>query len=148
MNLSTAASCGSDIIHQAFEEHHQELRAITRRVRRRFEERDWEGIRRDTVEKLELPSRSIADTVDKLRGRLGARLTDRQLWVAMKEAYTQAILGRDDFEIAQTYFNPQGATGVIHELRIADPRRLSISSMAPGRSRFPRLPRRIFWIMI
>jgi isocitrate dehydrogenase kinase/phosphatase len=40
-----------------------------------------------------------------LRGQLRERLDDRELWVAMKDAYTRAILGRDDFEIAQTYFN-------------------------------------------
>jgi len=100
------AARGADAIHQAFDEHHRALRAITRRVRRRFEERDWEGIRRDTVEKLELPSASVDATVEVLRGRLGELLAgDRALWAAMKEAYTRAILGRDDFEIAQTYFN-------------------------------------------
>lgn len=109
MNLSglspTLAARWAEIIHRAFDEHHQCLRSITRRVRRRFEERDWDGIRRDTVEKLDLPSRSIGETVEILRGQLGDRLADRDVWVALKEAYTEAILGRDDFEIAQTYFN-------------------------------------------
>lgn len=105
MDTRTAAR-GADTIHQAFDEHHRALRAITRRVRRRFEERDWESIRRDTVERLELPSVSIDATVAALRGLLAGReLEDRALWAAMKEAYTRAILGRDDFEIAQTYFN-------------------------------------------
>jgi isocitrate dehydrogenase kinase/phosphatase len=105
MDLASAAARGAETIHQAFDEHHQCLRSITRRVRRRFEERDWDGIRRDTVEKLDLPSRSVGATVETLRGQLGERLADRAGWAAMKEAYTRAILGRDDFEIAQTYFN-------------------------------------------
>ncbi len=99
------AAQGAEAIHRAFDEHHQCLREITRRVRQRFEERDWDGIRRDTVEKLDLPSRSIDGTIEILRSQLGERLADREAWVALKEAYTQAILGRDDFEIAQTYFN-------------------------------------------
>ena len=41
MDLASAASRGAGTIHQAFEEHHQYLSAITRRVARRFEERDW-----------------------------------------------------------------------------------------------------------
>lgn len=102
---SDIAAQGAETIHRAFDEHHQCLRAITRKVRRRFEERDWDGIRRDTVEKLNLPSRSIDGTIEILRGQLGERLADREVWVALKEAYTRAILGRDDFEIAQTYFN-------------------------------------------
>jgi isocitrate dehydrogenase kinase/phosphatase len=105
MDLAHAAARGAATIHRAFEDHHEHLRAITRRVARRFEERDWEGIRRDTVEKLDLPGRSVRETVAALRTGFGARLIDRSLWTAMKEAYTRAILGRDDFEIAQTYFN-------------------------------------------
>ena len=105
MDLPSAAARGAETIHQAFDEHHRALRAITRRVRQRFEERNWEGIRRDTVEKLDLPSWSAEETVESLRGQLRDRLADREVWAAMKGAYTRAILGRDDFEIAQTYFN-------------------------------------------
>jgi isocitrate dehydrogenase kinase/phosphatase len=105
MDLRDAAARGADTLHRAFDEHHGELRAITRRVGRRFEERDWEGIRHDTLEKIELPNRSVGETVETLHRHLGARLADRAVWAAMKEAYTRAILGRDDFEIAQTYFN-------------------------------------------
>ena len=105
MDLPNSAARGAEAIRQAFDEHHRALRAITHQVKRRFEERDWEGIRRDTLEALELPSRSLDATVAILRGQLGDLLTDRSVWAAMKEAYGRAILGRDDFEIAQTYFN-------------------------------------------
>ncbi len=105
MDLKKAAARGAETICRAFDGHHQRLRAITRRVKVRFEERDWDGVRSDTVEKLDLPSRSIGETMEALRGQLGERLAGREIWVALKEAYTQAILGRDDFEIAQTYFN-------------------------------------------
>jgi isocitrate dehydrogenase kinase/phosphatase len=115
MDLPTPAGQAAATIHQAFDEHHRALRAITRRVRRRFEERDWEGIRRDTLEKLELPSWSIDETVETLRRQLRGRLGDRALWAAMKESYTRAILGRDDFEIAQTYFNSLTRKVFLHD---------------------------------
>jgi isocitrate dehydrogenase kinase/phosphatase len=105
VDLPSAAARGAETIHQAFDEHHRALRAITRRVRRRFEERDWEGIRLDTVEKIDLPSWSVEKVVERLRRDLHERLADREVWAAMKGAYTRAILGRDDFEIAQTYYN-------------------------------------------
>jgi isocitrate dehydrogenase kinase/phosphatase len=105
MDLPSAAARGTETIHRAFDEHHRCLRALTGRVRRRFEARDWEGIRQDTVEKLDLPNRSVGVTVEALGAQLGERLADPAVWAAMKEAYTRAILGRDDFEIAQTYFN-------------------------------------------
>ncbi|HEY4587747.1 MAG TPA: isocitrate dehydrogenase kinase/phosphatase AceK regulatory subunit, partial [Thermoanaerobaculia bacterium] len=102
MDLQATAAQGAETIHRAFDEHHRGLRAITKRVKQRFEERDWEGIHRDTLEKLELPAWSVDETVEVLRGQLRDRLADRAVWAAMKEAYTRAILGRDDFEIAQT----------------------------------------------
>ena len=105
MDLQLTAAQGADAIHRAFDQHHRGLRAITKRVKQRFEERDWEGIHRDTLEKLELPSWSVDETIGILRGQLRDRLADRTVWAAMKEAYARAILGRDDFEIAQTYFN-------------------------------------------
>ncbi|HEY2739956.1 MAG TPA: bifunctional isocitrate dehydrogenase kinase/phosphatase, partial [Thermoanaerobaculia bacterium] len=33
------------------------------------------------------------------------RISDRELWAEMKQAYTRATIGRDDFELAETYFN-------------------------------------------
>jgi isocitrate dehydrogenase kinase/phosphatase len=114
MDLSLAAR-GAETIHQAFDAHHRSLRTLTQRVQRRFEERDWEGIRRDTLEKLELPSASVDATVETLRGLLGERLADRAVWAAMKAAYGRAILGRDDFEIAQTYFNSLTRKVFLHD---------------------------------
>jgi isocitrate dehydrogenase kinase/phosphatase len=115
MNLPSLIVHGAEAIHQAFDEHHRGLRALTARVRQRFEERDWEGIRRDTLEKLELPSWSVDETIGILRGLLGERLADRAVWAAMKEAYARAILGRDDFEIAQTYFNSLTRKVFLHD---------------------------------
>ncbi len=96
---------GADTIHWAFDDHRQQVRAITRRVQQRFERRDWAGIRHDTVERLGLHSRSVGRVCEILRDQLGDRLTDRSVWPLLKEAYTATILGRNDFELAQTFFN-------------------------------------------
>jgi isocitrate dehydrogenase kinase/phosphatase len=100
-----AAALGAEIIHHGFEDYHERFRATTRRVKRRFERRDWVAIHRDTVERLNLHPRSIGETYRRLRQRLSLRLGDRALWAALKEGYTREILGRGDFEVAQTYFN-------------------------------------------
>ncbi|MFL6195288.1 MAG: isocitrate dehydrogenase kinase/phosphatase AceK regulatory subunit, partial [Thermoanaerobaculia bacterium] len=96
---------GADTIHWAFDDHRQQVRAITRRVQQRFERRDWSGIRQDTVERLGLHSRSVGRVCETLRAQLGNSIADRPVWIALKEAYTATILGRDDFELAQTFFN-------------------------------------------
>jgi isocitrate dehydrogenase kinase/phosphatase len=104
-DLAGAAARAADTIHWAFDEHHQRERAITRRVQGRFERRDWPGIRQDTVERLDLHARSVARTRDTLAEQLGGRLPEPAMWAANKAAYTRTIIGRNDFELAQTYFN-------------------------------------------
>lgn len=105
MDLANAAERGADTIHWAFDEHQHRLRSITRRVQQRFERCDWTGIRLDTVERLTLYPRSIQRTFGSLREQLGESIAGRELWAAMKSVYTRAVIGRNDFELAETYFN-------------------------------------------
>ena len=105
MNEPQAASRAADTIHRSFDEYHNLFREITRRARQRFERCDWYGIRRDTVRRLDLHEKTIGDTLDALGQQLGSRLSDRQLWMAMKAVYWREGLGRDDSELAQTFFN-------------------------------------------
>lgn len=105
MDLESSVAHAADTIHWAFDEYRQRVQAITRRVQQRFERRDWAGIRQDTIERLGLHSRSIGRVCEVLGEQLGEHLQDRSLWAGLKEAYTATILGRNDFELAQTWFN-------------------------------------------
>jgi isocitrate dehydrogenase kinase/phosphatase len=105
VDLETAAAQGADVICRALDAHQDRVRELTRWVKRRFEDQDWAGIRRVTVERVDLPNETISDTVEALREQLGDPIDDRRTWAALKQAYTGLILGRDDFEIAQTFFN-------------------------------------------
>lgn len=105
MDLASTVARAADTIHWAFDEHQLRLRAVTQRVRQRFERCDWLGIRQDTVERLDLHPRSIARARATLREQLGDRIGDRETWTALKAAYTREIIGRNDFELAQTFFN-------------------------------------------
>ena len=78
---------------------------MTRRALDRFERGDWEGIRRDTERRLSLHTRSVAETLEELQLLLGDRYGDRLFWTRMKRAFAISILGTDDFELAQTFFN-------------------------------------------
>ncbi|MEM9558359.1 MAG: bifunctional isocitrate dehydrogenase kinase/phosphatase [Acidobacteriota bacterium] len=91
------------ILH-GFEEYHERFQAVTRRALRRFEQGDWDGVRRDTAERFRFHPRGLAQALEDLRHQLGAAL-DKELWSRVKELYTEAVLGRDDFELAQTFFN-------------------------------------------
>lgn len=105
MSFSATPERAADTILRGFDDHHERFRAITRRTRERFERRDWDGIRWDTVKRLELYDQCIEETIGALRKQLGEVFDDLETWTAMKLAYTEAILGRNDFELAETYFN-------------------------------------------
>lgn len=105
VDLESSVAHAADTIHWAFDEYRQRVQAITRRVQQRFERRDWAGIRQDTVERLGLHSRSIGRVCEVLGEQLGEHLTGRAFWADLKEAYAATILGRNDFELAQTWFN-------------------------------------------
>lgn len=104
MDLQSAVHA-AESVHAAMEKQQLQLLEISRRVRRRFEARDWVGIRQATLERIELPARNIHHTVETLAGELGEAIHDHETWVALKAEYTRMILGRDDFEIAQSFFN-------------------------------------------
>ncbi|MGD2114149.1 MAG: bifunctional isocitrate dehydrogenase kinase/phosphatase [Acidobacteriota bacterium] len=95
----------ADILVHGFDDYHQRYRAVTRRARERFERREWQGIRRDTVERLGLYDRSLTETLESLTSLVGPEVADPALLGPTKDAYTEAILGRHDFELAQTFFN-------------------------------------------
>jgi isocitrate dehydrogenase kinase/phosphatase len=105
MGSRTAAEQAVATIQRAFEGHHEEFRHLTRRAKRHFELRDWEAIRSDTVERGELYTGNIGRTIRDLASQLGEAAHSREVWAEMKTAYTQAILGRNDFELAETFFN-------------------------------------------
>lgn len=103
--VDSSAAQAADILAHGFDDYHQRYRAITRRARERFERREWQGIRRDTVERLGLYDRCVAETLASLRSQVGSQIGDPVFLAAVKVAYTEVILGRDDFELAQTFFN-------------------------------------------
>jgi len=100
-----SAAQAADVLAHGFDDYHQRYRGVTRRARDRFERREWQGIRRDTVERLNLYERCVGDTVGSLRSVVGPAVCEPETLCAIKDAYTEVILGRNDFELAQTFFN-------------------------------------------
>lgn len=82
----------AETIHWAFDDYHQRFRSITRRAKKRFERRDWEGVRQDTVERLGLHGQCVRETLGSLQHQLGDELRDRELWSRLKTVYTERIL--------------------------------------------------------
>jgi isocitrate dehydrogenase kinase/phosphatase len=92
-------------IFDAFGEYNAEFREVTRRARLRFETRDWVAGRRDATERIDLYDRYVAETTEKLRGRLGQRATDRDLWVRIRTCFEDEIRDYIDLEFEKTFFS-------------------------------------------
>ncbi|HRP86737.1 MAG TPA: bifunctional isocitrate dehydrogenase kinase/phosphatase [Gammaproteobacteria bacterium] len=92
-------------IFDAFGAYNAEFREVTRRARLRFETRDWVAGRRDATERIDLYDRYVAETTEMLRGRLGPRATDRDLWVRIRTCFEDEIRDFIDLEFEKTFFS-------------------------------------------
>lgn len=102
---SRLANLGAHTLRAGFDEYHNEFQAITRRARPRFQACDWPGIVADSIGRLELRSTILARTVATIRELLGERVAEPAVWVGIKAVYSGLIAARDDWEIAETFYN-------------------------------------------
>ena len=78
---------------------------ITDRAGRRFAQRDWEAMRADTVERLDLYEQSVKDTRDAIETVLGPAARNKALWEAVKQLYAEHCDGLPDNDIRRTFYN-------------------------------------------
>ena len=93
------------LVVDAFDDYNARFSDITRRARRRFRQRDWEGHRRDARARIGLYDRCIAETIGRLESLLAERLLSRTLWLDIHADYADMITGRLDAELYKTFFN-------------------------------------------
>ena len=94
-----------DILVNGYDQYFDAFADITRRAQHRFEASDWSGMRKDTVERLDLYPLAVAQTVDAITHSLGAHALEQNLWKAAKAQYSRQALDRRDAELTATFFN-------------------------------------------
>ncbi len=93
------------ILVNGFDAYFEAFSAITHRACHRFESRDWAGMRKDTVERLDLYPLKVAQTVAAIDDNLGERAHRHSLWEAAKQLYYLKCSHQRDTELAATFFN-------------------------------------------
>jgi isocitrate dehydrogenase kinase/phosphatase len=88
-----------------FADYNAEFRAITRRARQRFEDRDWRGSQRDAVERIELYGKYVTNTVATMQKRLGDEVQERSLWSSIMRRFTEIIDPLPDNDFPKTFFS-------------------------------------------
>ncbi|MEM6733524.1 MAG: isocitrate dehydrogenase kinase/phosphatase AceK regulatory subunit, partial [Myxococcota bacterium] len=102
---SRLASLTGRSLARAFEQHREAFLEITRRASKRFEDGDFAGLRADMVERIDLYRASVDAAEETVVEQLKERVSDRSLWQSMKAVFSALIAERDDWEIAETFFN-------------------------------------------
>lgn len=94
-------------VREGFDDYQGAFRTLTRRARERFERQEWAGLQDDSVLRLGLYGQVVEatlSTVRRLAGEVGAE-GDRDLFARVRGAYAEAVRGRPDRELAETFFN-------------------------------------------
>ncbi len=100
-----AVGSEAEVVRHHFAWYRSAVRTVTLRAQARFLERDWAGIQADATERLDLYRRATERAVAGMRTSLGDQVHDREAWVRLKQAYSPLVAGRDDRELAETFFN-------------------------------------------
>ena len=95
----------ADLIYDAFNAYRALFKEITQRAPGRFKNRDWQGMQKDSADRLDLYTNVVVQTEDRIRSLLMDRIQDRKLWAEMKRVFSNLIVRNDDWEIAETFFN-------------------------------------------
>jgi isocitrate dehydrogenase kinase/phosphatase len=99
------ANLGSDAIHEAFSAYRTRFRDITSRAELRFKNCDWHGMRADAVQRLDLYKAAVDRIETDMRRLLASRVQEKPLWAGIKAKYSRLIVPKDDWELAETFFN-------------------------------------------
>ena len=102
---SRLANIGAHTIRDAFETYRTQFNKITERAQERFKTEDWLGMNADASARLGLYKR-IVDLVEAaIHDLLNERLDNKFIWASMKAVFSGLIINRDDWELAETFFN-------------------------------------------
>ena len=105
LQQSRLAGIGAQALYDSYDGFHGEFTRITRRAAEHFKKRNWTGLQEDAARRLDLYRTRIDGIEAQIRRQFGDSLLNRPIWVAMKGLYADRIRHRDDWEIAETYFN-------------------------------------------
>lgn len=108
-----------EAILEAFTGYRSAFFAVTQRAKDSFATRNWAQLRADSRLRLGMYRAAVDSAEMRIRVLLGDRLQDRLVWVSAKAVYSASIANRQDWDVAETFFN--GVTRRIFDTVGVDP---------------------------
>jgi isocitrate dehydrogenase kinase/phosphatase len=102
---SRLAAPVAQAIVEAFSDYRRDFLEVTRRAKSSFETRDWAQLRTDSRRRLGMYQEAVDRAEAQTRVLLGDRVRDRLVWVSAKAVYSALIAQRQDWDLAETFFN-------------------------------------------
>lgn len=103
--MSSTQARAAALILDAFLDYNERFADVTRRAKRRFEQRDWKAAQADALARIDLYDVCVAETLERLERLLDERVRSRSLWASMRREYESLVAGMLDRELPKTYFN-------------------------------------------
>src|SRR5215208_2097142 len=85
-------------IEAAYRKYERGFEEITRRARKRFEQRDWSGAQADATERLALYKAHVDAAVTDVHDILDDAVMERTVWAAMRSQHALHTRGQPDLE--------------------------------------------------
>jgi isocitrate dehydrogenase kinase/phosphatase len=93
------------IVGEAFAGYREGFHGFTSRASDHFAAADWHAAARSSGQRLDLYGSCLAQTLERLKQRLGDGFHDREGWRAANEAYGRQLASLPDPELGETFFN-------------------------------------------
>jgi isocitrate dehydrogenase kinase/phosphatase len=88
-----------------FESYFAEFQNITLAAKSRFENADWQGMHRTSTQRIDLYKQKTNSVYEYVELIAGDQLRDFKFWGEARASYARLIVGHNNFEIAETFFN-------------------------------------------
>lgn len=92
-------------LRDAFIDYNMRFGQITRRSKRRFEQRRWLEAREDAVERIDLYEKCVAAAVTEVSDVTAECSEQQALWTQIRDSYAETITSYPDSEFFKTFFN-------------------------------------------
>lgn len=102
---SRAAAHIARAILAGFERHSKAFYRVTERAEEHFAGQNWLTMHREGQLRLNLYSVHVSMVLTEISNLLDDRLTRKLIWAGVKAVYSSLITNRDDWEIAETFYN-------------------------------------------